>query len=75
MEELRPAGYHQQYDRQIDNTTFLADQLANRGIEAVTPTLPLVTAAVQPATIEALQADSWRLARTASGHLRIVCLM
>ncbi len=74
MKELWRAGYHQQYHTQMSNATFLAEQLTNRGIEVATPTLPLVTAAVQSATIEALQAKGWRLARTTSGDLRIVCM-
>jgi len=74
MDELWPAGYRQQYREQQGNAEFLADELAARGIEVVEPTLPLVTASLSPATFEALREEEWRIARTADGDLRIVCM-
>ncbi|TQQ82109.1 tyrosine decarboxylase MfnA [Halonotius roseus] len=74
MDELWPAGYRQQYREQQANAEFLADELAARGIEVVDPTLPLVTASLSPATFEALRDEEWRIARTADGNLRIVCM-
>ncbi|TQQ83541.1 tyrosine decarboxylase MfnA [Halonotius terrestris] len=74
MDELWPAGYRQQYREQQTNAEFLADELADRGIDVVEPTLPLVTASLSPATFDALRDEEWRIARTADGDLRIVCM-
>ena len=74
MDELWPAGYRQQYREQQANAEFLADELADRGIDVVKPTLPLVTASLSPATFDALREEEWRIARTADGDLRIVCM-
>mgnify|MGYP002761429851 FL=1 len=74
MDELWPAGYRQQYREQQANAEFLADELADRGIDVVKPTLPLVTASLSPATFDTLREEEWRIARTADGDLRIVCM-
>ena len=74
MDELWRAGYRQQYREQQANADFLAEELAARGIDVVQPTLPLVTASLSPATFEALRDEEWRIARTADGDLRIVCM-
>jgi tyrosine decarboxylase/aspartate 1-decarboxylase len=74
MDELWRAGYRQQYREQQANADFLAEELAARGIDVVEPTLPLVTASLSPATFEALRDEDWRIARTADGDLRIVCM-
>ena len=74
MDELWPAGYRQQYRDQQANAEFLADELADRGIDVVKPTLPLVTASLSPATFDTLREEEWRIARTANGDLRIVCM-
>ena len=74
MEELWPAGYRQQYRDQQANADFLARELAARGIDVVEPTLPLVTASLSPATFDALREEGWRIARTADGDLRVVCM-
>jgi len=74
MDELWPAGYRQQYRDQQANAEFLARELAVRGIDVVEPTLPLVTASLSTATFEALRDEEWRIARTAAGELRVVCM-
>jgi Glutamate decarboxylase and related PLP-dependent proteins len=74
MDELWPAGYRQQYRDQQANADFLADELAARGIDVVEPTLPLVTASLSSSTFDALREEEWRIARTADGDLRIVCM-
>ena len=74
MDELWPAGYRQQYRDQQANAEFLADELAARGIDVVEPTLPLVTASLSPTTFESLRDEEWRIATTADGDLRIVCM-
>ena len=74
MDELWPAGYRQQYREQQANAAFLAEELAARGIDVAEPTLPLVTASLSPSTFDALRDKAWRIARTADGDLRIVCM-
>ena len=74
MDELWPSGYRQQYRDQQANADFLAEEFADRGIDVAEPTLPLVTASLSPATFEALRDEEWRIARTADGDLRIVCM-
>ena len=74
MDELWPAGYRQQYRDQQANADFLAEEFADRGIDVAEPTLPLVTASLSPATFEALRDEEWRIASTADGDLRIVCM-
>ncbi|TYT60594.1 tyrosine decarboxylase MfnA [Natrialba swarupiae] len=74
MEELWPAGYRSQYVRSQNNAEWLADVLEKRGYEVVEPTLPLVAADVPESTFEALRAEGWRISRTATGELRVVCM-
>ena len=74
MESLWQAGYREQYRTQQANAEYLADALRTRGIETVEPTLPLVAAELAPSTFEALRDEGWRISRTASGELRIVCM-
>ena len=74
MEELWSEGYREQYHDQQANAEFLASELRARGIETVEPTLPLVAAELAPGTFESLREEGWRIARTASGELRIVCM-
>ncbi len=74
MEALWPVGYRQTYHEQMDNADYLASELTARGIETVEPTLPLVAAELAPATFEVLRDEGWRISRTASGELRIVCM-
>ena len=74
MESLWPAGYREQYHDQQANAEFLASELRARGIETVEPTLPLVAAEFAPGTFESLREEGWRISRTASGELRVVCM-
>jgi len=74
MEALWQAGYREQYRDQQANAEYLASELQARGIETVEPTLPLVAAELAPSTFEALRDEEWRISRTASGELRIVCM-
>lgn len=74
IEELWPDGYERQYERAQANAGWLATELETLGYEVVEPTLPLVAATVPPATFEALRERGWRISRTGSGELRVVCM-
>jgi len=74
LDELWPAGYRQAYDRVQANADWVADALAARGFDVVDPVLPLVVADLPGALFDALTEQGWRLARTASDELRIVCM-
>ncbi|WP_280842082.1 tyrosine decarboxylase MfnA [Natronococcus sp. JC468] len=74
MRTLWPEGYREQYLRSQRNAEWLADALEKRGYEVVDPTLPLVAASVPRPTFEALRAKGWRISRTATGELRVVCM-
>ncbi|NUC73241.1 tyrosine decarboxylase MfnA [Haloterrigena sp. SYSU A558-1] len=74
MEELWPEGYKRQYVRSQNNAEWLADALEKRGYDVVDPTLPLVAADVPRSTFDALRAKGWRISRTATGELRVVCM-
>ncbi|MFC4436848.1 MULTISPECIES: tyrosine decarboxylase MfnA [Natrialbaceae] len=74
MEALWPEGYRRQYVRSQNNAAWLAEALEKRGYEVVDPTLPLVAASVPRSTFDALRARGWRISRTATGELRIVCM-
>ncbi|WP_228434507.1 tyrosine decarboxylase MfnA [Natrarchaeobaculum aegyptiacum] len=74
MEELWPGGYRTQYVRSQNNAEWLADALEKRGYEVVDPTLPLVAADVPRSTFDALRGRGWRISRTATGELRVVCM-
>ncbi|QFU82866.1 tyrosine decarboxylase MfnA [Natronorubrum aibiense] len=74
METLWPEGYRNQYVRSQRNAEWLADALEKRGYDVVEPTLPLVAADVPQSTFDALRAKGWRISRTATGELRVVCM-
>ncbi|SER55849.1 tyrosine decarboxylase / aspartate 1-decarboxylase [Natrinema salaciae] len=74
MDELWPDGYRRQYVRSQNNADWLADALEKRGYEVADPTLPLVAADVPRSTFDALRAKGWRISRTGTGELRIVCM-
>ncbi|PCR91444.1 tyrosine decarboxylase MfnA [Natrinema ejinorense] len=74
MEELWPGGYRRQYVRSQNNAEWLADALEKRGYDVADPTLPLVAADVPRSTFDALRAKGWRISRTATGELRVVCM-
>ena len=74
MEELWPTGYRNQYVRSQNNAEWLADALEKRGYQVTTPTLPLVAADVPRSTFDALRGRGWRISRTSTGELRVVCM-
>ena len=74
MEALWPAGYRESVREQEANADFLASELASRGIDVVEPSLPLVTASLPTPAFDGLREMGWRIARTADGDLRIVCM-
>ncbi|USZ71703.1 tyrosine decarboxylase MfnA [Natronosalvus halobius] len=74
LEELWPGGYAAQYERSQANAEWLADELEALGYDVVEPTLPLVAADVSTPTFDALREAGWRISRTGSGELRVVCM-
>jgi len=74
LSELWPAGYRQAYDRAQANADWVADAFAHRGFDVVDPVLPLVAVDLPESLFDALAECGWRLARTARGELRIVCM-
>ncbi|WP_254767297.1 tyrosine decarboxylase MfnA [Salinilacihabitans rarus] len=74
IEALWPDGYAAGYERARANAEWLAAALADRGYDVVEPTLPLVAADLPTETFEALRAEGWRISRTGSGELRVVCM-
>jgi tyrosine decarboxylase/aspartate 1-decarboxylase len=74
MRELWPDGYRRVSDRQQANADWLYEELVARGYDAVEPELPLVAAHIGDAAFESLRDRGWRISRTASGELRVVCM-
>ncbi|WP_256403040.1 tyrosine decarboxylase MfnA [Halorubrum salinum] len=74
MEALWPEGYRDAVERASDNTEWLAAALDDRGYDVVEPSLPLVAASVPESEFDALRESGWKVARTASGALRVVCM-
>ncbi|WP_410765364.1 tyrosine decarboxylase MfnA [Haloferax sp. DFSO60] len=74
MRELWPTGYREVYETQQANAEWLYEQLTARGYDAVEPELPLVAAELPESEFESLRDLGWRISRTASGELRIVCM-
>jgi tyrosine decarboxylase/aspartate 1-decarboxylase len=74
MEQLWPEGYEAAYERADANARWLAHALADRDYDVVEPALPLVAAGVPERAFEALRDRGWRVSRTASGELRVVCM-
>ncbi|MFB6270344.1 MAG: tyrosine decarboxylase MfnA [Halobacterium sp.] len=74
LDALWPAGYRDQYERSQANAEFLAGELRALGYDVVDPVLPLVAADVPDAEFEAVREDGWRVSRTATGELRVVCM-
>jgi tyrosine decarboxylase/aspartate 1-decarboxylase len=71
---LWPAGYREQYHRSMDNARWLAQQLRRRGHVVFGPVLPLVTADLSVPMTDELRERGWRVSKTGSGELRIVCM-
>ena len=74
MRELWPDGYRDAYETQQANAEWLSDELLARGYDVVEPELPLVAAGLPDTEFESLRDLGWRISRTASGELRVVCM-
>ncbi|SDZ90910.1 tyrosine decarboxylase / aspartate 1-decarboxylase [Haloplanus vescus] len=74
LDELWPDGYRENYERAQANAEWVADALADRGFDVVDPVLPLVAVDLPDSLFAAVQDRDWRLARTARGELRLVCM-
>ncbi|ELZ91748.1 L-tyrosine decarboxylase [Haloferax mucosum ATCC BAA-1512] len=74
MRELWPDGYRDVYERQQANADWLYRELRARGYDAVEPELPLVAADLPDSEFASLRDLGWRISRTATGELRIVCM-
>jgi len=74
LDELWPDGYRENYERAQANAEWVADALADRGFDVVDPVLPLVAVDLPDSLFAAVQDRGWRLARTARGELRLVCM-
>ncbi|ELZ44458.1 L-tyrosine decarboxylase [Halorubrum coriense DSM 10284] len=74
MDALWPDGYREAAERAADNADWLAGELAARGYDVVEPELPLVAAAVPESTFAALRDAGWKVSRTGTGELRVVCM-
>ncbi|PSQ25926.1 tyrosine decarboxylase MfnA [Halobacteriales archaeon QS_9_68_17] len=74
IDALWPDGYREQFERSGALAGWLADALADRGYDVVDPVLPLVSADLPDREFAALRDEGWRIARTATGDLRVVCM-
>jgi len=74
IDALWPDGYREQFERSQALAEWLADALADRGYDVVDPVLPLVSADLPDREFAALRDEGWRIARTATGELRVVCM-
>ncbi|GAB7010307.1 tyrosine decarboxylase MfnA [Halorubrum trueperi] len=74
MEALWPDGYRDAVKRASGNADWLAAALADRGYDVIEPELPLVAASFPEPEFDALREVGWKISRTASGELRVVCM-
>ena len=74
LDALWPTGYREQYERSQANADYLASELSARGYDVVDPVLPLVAADLPDDEFSALRDEGWRISRTASNALRVVCM-
>lgn len=74
MDALWPDGYREQAERANENAEWLTEALRERGYAVVTPELPLVAADLTGGEFDALREAGWRISRTATGELRVVCM-
>jgi tyrosine decarboxylase/aspartate 1-decarboxylase len=74
MEALWPDGYRRTYERARDNAAWLSEALASRGHEVIGPELPLVAADLSVPMTDELRDRGWRVSKTGSGELRVVCM-
>ncbi|QGA83452.1 tyrosine decarboxylase MfnA [Halomicrobium sp. LC1Hm] len=74
MDALWREGYRETYERAMGNAEWLAEQLDVRGHDVIGPELPLVAADLSiPMTTE-LRERGWRVSKTGSGEMRVVCM-
>ena len=74
METLWPDGYREQYHTAMENARWLADRLEERGYRVVGPELPLLAADVSLDLVQQLRDRGWRVTKTGSGEMRVVCM-
>ncbi|WP_436935859.1 tyrosine decarboxylase MfnA [Halovenus marina] len=74
MEALWPTGYREESERAMDNARWLADALDSRGHDVIGPELPLVAANLSVPMTDELRDRGWRVSKTGSGELRVVCM-
>jgi tyrosine decarboxylase/aspartate 1-decarboxylase len=74
IDALWPEGYHDQYVTAMNNAEWVAQELLARGYDVVEPELPLLAADVSETVIDELRDRGWRISRTSTGELRIVCM-
>ena len=74
LRTLWPGGYQRAYEDAMENARWLASAFADRGYDVVPVELPLVAVDVPEETFSRLRSAGWRISRTATGELRIVCM-
>jgi tyrosine decarboxylase/aspartate 1-decarboxylase len=74
MDALWREGYRETYERAMDNAEWLAEALAYRGHDVVGPELPLVAADLSVPMTDELRDRGWRVSKTGSGEMRVVCM-
>jgi tyrosine decarboxylase/aspartate 1-decarboxylase len=74
LDALWPDGYREQARRGQKNADWLAAELEARGYPVIDPELPLVAADVPESEFDALREVGWRISRTGSNELRVVCM-
>jgi len=74
IEQLWPEGYRETYERAMDNAGWLAEQLTARGHDVIGPELPLVAAGLSVPMTTELRERGWRVSKTGSGEMRVVCM-
>ncbi|WP_302082459.1 tyrosine decarboxylase MfnA [Salinibaculum rarum] len=74
MDALWKEGYRETYERAMDNAEWLAESLSHRGHEVVGPELPLVAADLSVPMTDELRDRGWRVSKTGSGEMRVVCM-
>ena len=73
LAELWPDGYRAAYERGMELAEWAAAEFEARGFDPVDPLLPLFAVDVPDSLFEALRDREWRVSRTSSDELRVVC--
>ncbi|WP_435076917.1 tyrosine decarboxylase MfnA [Halococcus sp. AFM35] len=74
LDALWPDGYREQAARGQANADWLATELEARDYSVVDPELPLVAVDVPGGEFDALRGRGWRISRTGTNELRVVCM-